>query len=135
MNNLENQDLPATPLQGFTAIESFIRAFLRCDDHQLAILALWIANTWCFSRFLTIPYLEGNLEDRPWAKWGSNSRNHLSNLLRPFGIFSCDVKVDGASLKGYRLQDFQDAWERYAGPVAIGRDRENSDRDQLTLLN
>jgi hypothetical protein len=33
--------------------------------------------------------------------------------------------VDGASLKGYRLQDFQDAWERYAGPVATGREREN----------
>ncbi len=67
-----------------------------------------------------------NLEDRPWSRWGSNSRNDLSNLLRPFGIFSCDVKVDGASLKGYRLQDFQDAWERYAGPVATRRDRENS---------
>jgi putative DNA primase/helicase len=67
-----------------------------------------------------------NLEDRPWNRWGSNSRNHLSNLLRPFGIFSCDIKVDGASLKGYRLHDFQDAWERYAGPVAASRERENS---------
>jgi hypothetical protein len=67
-----------------------------------------------------------NLEDRPWSRWGTNSRNYLSNLLRPFGIFSCDIKVDGATLKGYRLQDFQDAWERYAGPVATGRGRENS---------
>ena len=58
MDNLQNQDSPATPLQGFDAIESF--------------------------------------------------------------------KVDGASLKGYRLQDFQDAWERYAGPLATSRDRENS---------
>ena len=67
-----------------------------------------------------------NLEDRPWTKWGSNSRNHLSNLLRPFGIFSRDIKVDGESLKGYRMKDFQDAWERYAGPVATARDCENS---------
>ena len=57
MDNLQNQDKPATPLQGFDAIESF--------------------------------------------------------------------KV-GASLKGYRLQDFQDAWECYAGPVATSRERENS---------
>ncbi len=72
-----------------------------------------------------ISYLR-NLEDRPWTKWPSNSRNNLSNLLRPFGIFSRDITVDGASLKGYRLQDFQDAWERYAGPVATARDLENS---------
>src|SRR5438552_10985235 len=58
MNNLQNQDKPATPLQGFDAIESFIRAFLLCGDHQLTILTLWIANTWCFSRFSTIPYLD-----------------------------------------------------------------------------
>jgi hypothetical protein len=67
-----------------------------------------------------------SLEDRPWNKWGNNSRNHLSNLLRPFGIFSCDIKVEGASLRGYRMKDFQDAWERYAGPVATSRDREIS---------
>jgi hypothetical protein len=64
------------------------------------------------------------LENRPWSRWGSRSGNSLSDLLRPFGIFPSDMKVDGASLKGYRLRDFQDAWDRYAGPVATGRDRE-----------
>ena len=29
-------------------------------------------------------------------------------------------------ISAFRLQDFQDAWERYAGPVAISRDHENS---------
>ena len=72
-----------------------------------------------------LSYLRG-LEDRPWSKWGSNSGNSLSNLLRPFGIFSCEIKLDGASLKGYRMSDFQDAWDRYAGPAATGRDLENS---------
>ena len=81
-----------------------------------------------------------DLEDRPWSRWGTNSRNQLSNLLRPFGIFSRDIKVDGASLKGYRLQDFQDAWERYAGPVATSRERENSvatgrDRENQVATN
>ena len=105
MDNLQNEN---SPLQGFEALESFINK----QPEKLPTRDV-------------LSYLR-NLEDRPWNRWGSNSRNHLSNLLRPFGIFSCDIKVDGASLKGYRLQDFQDAWERYAGPVATGRDRENS---------
>ena len=55
MDNLQNQN---SPLQGFEALESFISSFLLCDDHQLTILTLWVANTWCFSRFHTIPYLD-----------------------------------------------------------------------------
>ena len=41
-----------------------------------------------------------------------------NSLLRPFGIFSQNVRVDGDPLKGYRSRDFQDAWERYSGIVA-----------------
>lgn len=66
-----------------------------------------------------------SLENRPWSSWGSKSGVRLGTLLRPFGIFSQDIKVDGQSLKGYRSRDFQDAWERYAGPVADGRGLEN----------
>lgn len=62
-------------------------------------------------------YLRG-LEDRPWNTWGPKSGSRLGGLLRPFGIFSQPMKLQGASLKGYYRQDFQDAWERYAGPVA-----------------
>jgi hypothetical protein len=66
-----------------------------------------------------------SLENRPWSSWGSKSGVCLGALLRPFCIFSQDIKVDGESLKGYRSKDFQDAWERYAGLVADGHGPEN----------
>jgi hypothetical protein len=59
---------------------------------------------------------------------------HLSSVLHPFGISNCDTRIGGASLKGYRMKDFQDAWDRYAGS---GRDRSRLPkfgRDHLTLL-
>lgn len=59
-----------------------------------------------------------NLENRPWSSWGRKSGQRLASLLHPLGIFSRDIRVGEDSLKGYRLQDFQDAWERYACVVA-----------------
>jgi Protein of unknown function (DUF3631) len=58
------------------------------------------------------------LENRPWSSWGSKSGSRLGSLLRPFHIFSADVRFGEDVLKGYRFKDFQDAWERYAGNVA-----------------
>jgi Protein of unknown function (DUF3631) len=58
------------------------------------------------------------LENRPWNTWGSKSGSRLGSLLRPFGIFSSDLRFGENVLKGYRFKDFQDAWERYAGSVA-----------------
>lgn len=43
--------------QVLDAIAAFIRRYLVCDDHQLAILALWTACTQCHGRFSTAPYL------------------------------------------------------------------------------
>lgn len=59
-----------------------------------------------------------NLENRPWSSWGSKSGSRLGGLLRPFHIFSEDVRFGEDVLKGYKFKDFQDAWERYAGNVA-----------------
>jgi putative DNA primase/helicase len=59
-----------------------------------------------------------SLENRPWGSWGSKSGQRLASLLHPLGISSRDIRVGEDSLKGYRLQDLQDAWERYVGPVA-----------------
>ncbi|HEV2992707.1 MAG TPA: DUF3631 domain-containing protein [Candidatus Angelobacter sp.] len=38
-------------------IAAFIRRYLVCDDHQLAILTLWSASAYCHNHFLTAPYL------------------------------------------------------------------------------
>ena len=63
----------------------------------------------------------------------------MDNLKNQDSPATCDIKVDGTSLKGYRLQDFQDqdkdAWERY---IRTGRDQSRARKfgcDHLTPLN
>jgi hypothetical protein len=64
-------------------------------------------------------------EESPWRDWWSDPRSDelkpskaaprkLARLLGPFGIQPSDVWTpSGASRKGYRLDDFHDAWARY----------------------
>jgi len=48
----------------------------------------------------------------------------LSRLLRPYGIRSKDVWVEGRSAKGYTADDLRDAWERYVNPSTVRENRE-----------
>jgi hypothetical protein len=64
-------------------------------------------------------------DDGPWADWwekplreipprvkGPSMR--LARLLRPFGIAPRDIAVGAhGSVRGYRMESFYDAWERY----------------------
>ena len=57
-------------------------------------------------------------DDAPWASMrGSplDSRG-LARLLKPYGIASCSVRVNGTVKKGYRREDLNDAWQRYLAP-------------------
>jgi hypothetical protein len=58
-----------------------------------------------------------SLENRPWSAWGNKSGQKLASLLHSLEISSHDIRVGEAHMKGYYSRDFQDAWERYAGPV------------------
>lgn len=58
-----------------------------------------------------------SLENRPWSAWGDKSGQKLASLLHSLEISSHDIRVGEAHMKGYYSRDFQDAWERYAGPV------------------
>lgn len=40
------------------SIASFLRRFLICDEHQITILTLWVAHSWCQQHFLTTAYLD-----------------------------------------------------------------------------
>src|SRR5215469_1355436 len=40
------------------SIVSFLRKHLVCDDQQLTVLALWVAQTWCFDAFPSTAYLD-----------------------------------------------------------------------------
>lgn len=61
------------------------------------------------------------MEDRPWSEYSRSqfgfkkiSPRQLSQLLSPFGIAPKDIRFDDQNLKGYRLEQFEDAFDRYA---------------------
>ena len=59
-----------------------------------------------------------SMEQRPWSAWTRKSGFKLGALLRHFGIFSRNLTVGGQKgIKGYLLEDFKDAWERYLPPL------------------
>ncbi len=55
-------------------------------------------------------------EEAPWATWHKGQRispRALAGLLEPFGIRSTTVRIGEGVAKGYRREDFEDAWTRY----------------------
>ncbi len=58
-------------------------------------------------------------DDAPWADLKGKPINPLkmAELLRPYGIKSRKIKIDGISLQGYRREDLWDAWQRYLPTV------------------
>lgn len=61
-----------------------------------------------------LDFLRG-VEESPWSEEfdGKGSPRKLARLLKPYGITPGSVRLeDGSTPKGYRREDFQDAWER-----------------------
>lgn len=59
------------------------------------------------------------LEDRPWPEWNKGkplSKAAMARLLRPFSIKPRTIRSGMETPKGYRLQDFDDAFARYLPP-------------------
>ena len=67
----------------------------------------------------------GALHGIPEAPWGDyfgrpmNARD-MAKLLKPYGVSSTDVKVDGVNKKGYRREHLHDPWTRYLPPLPGG---------------
>jgi hypothetical protein len=58
--------------------------------------------------------------DSPWADWFGRSvtPRAIARLLRPFGITPRTIRLDdGSTPKGYRREQFTNAWKRYAPAV------------------
>ena len=59
------------------------------------------------------------LEESPWGEYGRRrstpglKAGDLSRLLRDYGVRSQTVRVGSDTKKGYRREDFVDAWDRY----------------------
>ena len=69
------------------------------------------------------------MDTRPWSEWGPKSGRRLGTLLRNFGIISSHLHGSGnTDFRGYRMEDFQDAWERYLSPLTtIAEDKQFRD--------
>jgi hypothetical protein len=69
-----------------------------------------------------------SLPESPWQHFYGHGNaitdRDLSRLLRPYGIRSKDVWVEGRSAKGYTADDLRDAWERYVPSSTVREDRE-----------
>ena len=65
------------------------------------------------------------LEESPWKELGRSrqpiSMRQLGDRLRPYGVHSRDVYPEGKHGKGYRLADFQKAFERYLPPPPLSK--------------
>jgi hypothetical protein len=61
-------------------------------------------------------------KERPWATWHRGdaiSPRVLANILRPFGIRSNTLRLpDETRAKGFKRDQFEDAWNRYLPPEA-----------------
>jgi putative DNA primase/helicase len=62
------------------------------------------------------------LVDKPWSESGKNGKgltpNGLGRRLKPFGIKPSQIRIDSKTSKGYTLDDFKEAFERYLPSVA-----------------
>jgi len=63
-----------------------------------------------------------SLEESRWSPYRSSHRinpRQLSDMLRPFGIRPASVRDGQTTFKGYKLEDFQDAFARYLPPESV----------------
>jgi hypothetical protein len=89
-----------------------------------------IFNSSNADRLATKEILQGLVanEDGPWARWWENELKNentkgpaakLAQLLKPFGINPRGIRIsDEATLRGYMIDDFDEAWKRYCPPTS-----------------
>ncbi|HEV2491481.1 MAG TPA: DUF3631 domain-containing protein [Terriglobia bacterium] len=56
------------------------------------------------------------IETSPWSEWNSGkpiTQPRLAKLLKPFGIIPDSVRIGDRTPKGYKLEQFRDAFGRY----------------------
>jgi hypothetical protein len=58
------------------------------------------------------------LDESPWVEWKGKpfDAHRLATLLRPYGVHSRQVWIDGRNQRGYSIETLADAWTRYLAP-------------------
>ena len=63
------------------------------------------------------------LEGRPWAEWGRNGKpispNQVAGLLKDLKVYPETIRVGERTPKGYYLNKFAEAFERYLGAQGV----------------
>jgi Protein of unknown function (DUF3631) len=121
------------PVRVRVAAEKLVEADAEADDVGVRLLeniyALFEDTTVLYSATLVERLLA--LEDGGWSDWnygrGLNQRG-LAKLLRPFEIKPDSVRVgnEQTTKKGYRVEWFHDAWDRYCPTIRNGRSNRNA---------
>jgi hypothetical protein len=59
--------------------------------------------------------------EAPWSDYFGRplTQRDLAKLLKPYGVSSVDVKIDGVNRKGYRREHLHDPWTRYLTPPHV----------------
>ena len=62
------------------------------------------------------------ISEAPWGDYFGRPMNarDMAKLLKPYGVSSIDVKLDGVNRKGYRREHLHDPWTRYLPPASGG---------------
>jgi hypothetical protein len=62
-----------------------------------------------------------NIEESPWGDWRGKdiTPQAVSKLLKPYRIKTMAVWVDGQTVRGYRREQFEEAWLRVLGGVEV----------------
>jgi Protein of unknown function (DUF3631) len=115
------------------AAKKLVEADAEADDVGVRLLeniyALFEKTPVLYSATLVEQLQE--LEDGGWSDWnygrGLNQRG-LAKLLKPFEIKPDSVRVgdDQTTKKGYRVEWFEDAWDRYCPTIRNSRSERNA---------
>jgi len=75
------------------------------------------------SRYRTADLIEklAEIEESPWGDWRGKpiTAHALSRLLKPFGIRTMPVWADGQTVRGYKVEQFADAFHRVLGVRSV----------------
>jgi len=78
----------------------------------------------------------GKLEERPWSEWRRGkpiTARQLARQLESFSISPKKVRVGDQTLRGYELEQFEDAFSRYLPPDDPPHPEQINENAQLAL--
>jgi hypothetical protein len=112
------------------AVRRAMEALVMVDEEQSAAVQLLadIQETFNDRATRNLPYVDSifsadlasalhKIEGRPWAEWGKQGKpitaNAIARLLKIFTIASGTIRQGNDTAKGYKHEQFEDAFSRY----------------------